>query len=305
MTPKIPGGSILSRAILLLAILSVCSLFTFAQEPFATPSPSPTPTSKVDNSEKNLFKNVLSDQKAIWTAPFHLSREDAAWALPLTGATLTLIATDRHTAGELVENGDHPDQFRTSQKISEIGSFYTTGTVAGVFYLVGHFKHNARAQETGILLAETMIDGGIVGGVLKLATQRERPIKDDASGEFWDGGSSFPSGHAINAWSVATILSQEYGKDRPLLRLGLYGLATTVSVTRYTGHKHFLSDVLVGSAIGYGVGRYVYQRRHDASLDQSKTNTISKIFQSRFFPTVMPEYSPRAGTYGAALGWSF
>jgi membrane-associated phospholipid phosphatase len=305
MTLKNSGGCIFSRAILIVGILSICSLSSFAQEPFATPSPSPSPDFKVDNSGKNLVKNVLSDQKAIWTAPFHLSRHDAAWALPLTGAALSLIATDRNTAGELIEHGDHPSEFRTSQRISEIGSYYSTGTVAGVFYLVGHFKHNERARETGFLLAETMIDGAIVGGTLKLASQRQRPIADDASGEFWDGGSSFPSGHAINAWSVATILDQEYGKHRPVLKLGLYGLATAVSVTRYTGRKHFLSDVLVGSAIGYGLGRYVYQRHHDPSLDQTKTNKISKVLESRFFPTVVPEYSPRAETYGAALAWSF
>ena len=36
--------------------------------------------------------------------------------------------------------------------------------------------------------------------------------------------------------------------------------AAAVSVSRYTGRNHFLSDVLVGSALGYGIGRR--QRQH-------------------------------------------
>jgi hypothetical protein len=32
-----------------------------------------------------------------------------------------------------------------------------------------------------------------------------------------------------------------------------------VSVSRYTARDHFLSDALVGSVIGFGIGRYVYR----------------------------------------------
>jgi len=293
---------VVAEVTLSLFLLLLCSSISQAQEPLAVESPSPTPET---NIEKNFIKNILSDQKAIWTAPFHVNRKDRVWALPLTGAALTLWATDRQTEAELMEHGDNLQRFRVSRKFSETGSVYATGTLAGTFYLVGHLTHNARARETGILAAEALVNGAIVGSALKLASQRQRPPVDNGSGEFFDGGSSFPSGHAINAWSVATILAREYGKDRTALKIALYGTAAAVSITRYTGRKHFLSDTLIGSAIGYGIGRFVYDRHHDPSLDKKESSAISKVLRSKYFPRVAPDYGPRTGTYGASLGWTF
>ncbi|MGH9931960.1 MAG: phosphatase PAP2 family protein [Pyrinomonadaceae bacterium] len=63
------------------------------------------------------------------------------------------------------------------------------------------------------------------------------------------------------------MIAREYGHHRPLVQVGAYGLATAVSLSRYTGRNHFLSDVLVGSAMGYGIGRYVYHKHHATTLD--------------------------------------
>jgi membrane-associated phospholipid phosphatase len=274
----------------------------FAQEPAseqpgASPVPSPTPS-----LEHRFLKNILQDQIAIWTAPFSVQKSDAKWIAPLTLSSAVLFATDRHSAGELAEPGDHQTRLRISSDISRGGALYTTTAVAGTFYLIGRFDKNARARETGLLSAEALIDAGIVTSALKTASQRPRPSIDDASGEFFDKGNSFPSGHAASAWSVATVIAHEYGRHRPLVSLGAYGLATAISISRYTGQKHFLSDSLVGSAIGFGVGRYVYKTHHDKLLDGSsaKTNSISR---SKLVPDAYPIYSRIERTYGLALAW--
>ncbi len=263
-------------------------------------SPTPGPNA---NLEKDFFKNILSDQRLIWTAPFHMQASDAKWTIPLTGAFAALLASDRHTSGELVENGDDQDRLNASHYISELGAAYTTGTVAASFYLFGRATHNAHARETGVLSGEALINGAIVATILKAATQRQRPPTDNSSGEFWDGGSSFPSGHAISAWSVFTVIAKEYGQHRPVLRLGLYGMATAVSVSRFTGRNHFLSDVLIGSAIGYGIGRCTYERRHDPALESEPKSKTSKVLHSKFFPTIAPEYNRPGHSYGAMLSW--
>jgi len=41
-------------------------------------------------------------------------------------------------------------------------------------------------------------------------------------------------------------------------------MATTVATTRVTGGQHFPSDVFVGSALGYLVGRYVANKDKQA-----------------------------------------
>jgi hypothetical protein len=101
------------------------------------------------------------------------------------------------------------------------------------------------------------------------------------------------------------VVASGYGRHRPLVRFAAYGLATAVSVARYTGTNHFLSDVLVGSAMGYGIGRYVYHTHHDRSLD-GNTGTLKKkgITQSKLFPRIAPSYSRRSHIYGATFAWS-
>jgi membrane-associated phospholipid phosphatase len=148
-----------------------------------------------------------------------------------------------------------------------------------------------------------LIDGGIVSVVLKGVSQRPRPRFDDASGEFFDRGNSFPSGHAVAAWSLASVVAEEY-HSRRLVRFGAYGLATAVSLARFTGRNHFLSDALVGSAIGYGVGHYVYRTHHDPSIDAGGADAQASE-RSKLFPQLAPTYDRRARDYGLTLAWNF
>ena len=290
-----------SFCVLLFSVILIVTSSGLAQTPPSSRAlPKPTP-----GLEKKFLVNIFNDQRAIWTSPFHMRGSDAKWLAPLSVSSIALIATDRRTSGELVENGDNLNRLRISHYVSRLGSTVSTaGIVAGI-YLTGRATHNDHLRETGLLAAEALIDSGIVVSALKTASQRQRPPDDHSSGEFFDGGSSFPSGHAISAWSVATVIAQEYGHHRPLVQVGAYGLATAVSLSRYTGRNHFISDVLVGSAMGYGIGRYVYHKRHDPTLDARNGEQNNEVVRSRLFPRIAPLYYPRAHVYGGMLAWNF
>ncbi|MDT7541256.1 MAG: hypothetical protein QOE33_1160 [Acidobacteriota bacterium] len=264
--------------------------------PTITPQTGPTPRTS-PSLEREFVKNVLRDQCAIWTSPFRLSHSDARWLLPLGLSSAALFATDRRTAGAI----DNDDHLSLSHHVSFIGSAYGAGGIAATFYVVGRASHNARARETGLLGGEALIDAGLVSFALKNITQRPRPRSDGGRGDFFDGGNSFPSGHSTAAWSLATVVAEEY-HERRAVRFAAYGLASAVSFARYTGRNHFLSDVLVGSAIGYGVGRYVYHTHHDAALDAGGEQARER---SRLLPRIAPEYNRPAREYGVALAWSF
>ena len=253
-------------------------------------TPAPTPT-----LEREFFKNILSDQKAIWTAPFHLERSDMKWVIPSGIGFMALVTTDRITGDEIFE-ADR--QVKASQWISNAGSVYGLGAVAGTFYLIGRKKNNYRARETGILSAEAMINSIIVEGALKGITQRGRPLDGHERSEFFDGGSSFPSGHATQAWAVATVIAHEY-KDRPAVQIAAYGIASAVSVARFTGHNHYISDVLAGSALGFGIGKFVYHAHHRESLTDDDSSQINK------WPVIAPQFNRQARQYGVALMWNF
>ena len=289
----------LCKGIILSAILFFAAGGVNAQD--ASPTPSPTPKASSSRTlESEFFKNVLRDQKAIWTAPFHLRTSDARWLAPLGLGTAALIATDRRTGDEMAK---FQRQLNASRIVSYAGSAYGVGGVAATFYVFGRARHDDRARETGILGAEALIDSAVLVTAVKEIAQRRRPTAAKGRSDFFDGGSSFPSGHSIEAWSLATVIANEY-HDRPLVQISAYGIASAVSVARFTGRKHYLSDVLVGSAMGYGIGRYVYHAHHhkDAASGGAEEESHS---QSRRWPMIAPQYSRHAREYGVVLAWSF
>ena len=209
-----------------------------------------------------------------------------------------LITTDRITGDEIAE---FDRGVKASRIISYPGSTYAVGAVAATFYFSGRKKDNARARETGILTAEAIVDSLIVSSALKVASQRARPEADRERSEFFDGGTSFPSGHSIQAWSAATVVANEYHDNRKV-QLAAYGIASAVSVARFTGGKHYISDVLVGSILGYAIGRYVYRAHHREIIGSSEEEDERRVSK---WPAISPQYNRGAGQYGVGLRWSF
>ncbi|MGI8813471.1 MAG: phosphatase PAP2 family protein [Pyrinomonadaceae bacterium] len=295
------------------AMTAFVSVLLFAGSHFSVlgqdtaPAASPTPATSTTNAkparnispEKHFIKNIIHDQTSIWTSPFRLNAKDYKWMVPFGLGTAALIVTDRHTSAWVDRNGGLPV---VSKDVSWAGKAYVTGGVAGAFYLAGLATHDQRARETGVLAAEALIDTGIVTQVLKFATQRPRPNADNGHGRFFTTGNAFPSGHASTVWSVATVIAYEY-HDHPFIRYGAYAGAIAVSMSRYSGRNHFLSDIVVGSAIGFGVGRFVYRKHHVKEIDDPDavpTRTTTKLM-----PTIVPYYDRRRRTYGGSLAWTF
>ena len=278
-----------------------CCLFVVLLLPFCVraqtlPAPSPTPLpSSTPSLEKQFFKNILHDQAAIWTAPTKLDKSDAKWMIPAGIGTMALITTDRITGDEIAE----ADRLKTPSRIlSYPGSYYGIAAVAGSFYFIGRSHGDSRARETGILTAEASINSLIVEGTLKGISQRARPADGVERSEFLDGGTSFPSGHSTQAWAVATVIANEY-HDRRLVQVAAYGIASVVSVARFTGGKHYLSDVLVGSALGYGIGKYVYNAHH------RDPDALTQEQHSSQWPAITANVNRRTRQYGIGLTWSF
>jgi membrane-associated phospholipid phosphatase len=271
--------------------------------PVSTPAPTPTPSTKSAPSlERQFLRNILRDQRAIWTSPLHLQADDAKWLVPLGLSTAALIATDHTTARKIFEYDDH---LAVSHSMSQGGNYIVTTGFVTTFYLVGRKFKNRRARETGILGAQALIDGLIVTQTIKVATQRPQPLSDRQRGRFFTRGLDFPSGHAAAAWSLAAIVANEY-RDKRYVGVAAYSIATAVSVARYTARRHFLSDSLVGSFIGYGIGRYVYRTHHVVNRDSNdEEDEIDEPQRSKWRPLITPTYNRRARDYGLTLVWNF
>jgi membrane-associated phospholipid phosphatase len=215
---------------------------------------------------------ILQDQKAIWTSPFHTTKQDAKLWVIFGAATAALIATDRHSVAVLPNSSS---QVSVSRWGSRFGAAYSLVPISAGFYFVGTRIHDDRFRETGLICFEALIDSNVVVEVVKLAADRARPLESDGRGHFEDssGGrlnSSFPSGHAISTWAMASVIAHQYPHPR-IVPILAYALATTVVVSRVGARQHFPGDVVAGSAMGWFIGDYVYGRRHNRDLDRKPT----------------------------------
>ena len=231
-----------------------------SQVPEGESSSGASESDRYENRFRNAPKHFLVDQKALWTSPAKIRIPQATWLVPLGGFAAGLLATDTDASRHL---NNAPNTLHHYQQFSNYGIGAMAG-VGGGLYLLGLATHNRHQRETGFLSGEAAVDSLVAVEALKYMTRRERPLVDNANGSFWSGGDSFPSEHAAAAWSIAGVVAHEY--PGPLPKIAAYGLASAISAARVTGKKHFPSDVLVGSAIGWLVGQYVFREHHDPDL---------------------------------------
>ena len=238
--------------------------------PQETTQPSvPTVSNRARRSPEGVFVlNVLSDQKTLWTTPSQLRLEDAGWLLPLGAFTAGLIASDTSIEKRLPNSST---LIQRSRDLSNYGLAALAGAT-GSFFVSGYATHNDHARETGLLGAEALANSLLDTSLLQLATGRQRPLQGNGKGQFWQQGRSFPSDHAAAAWSLASIVAQEY--PGPLTRFVAYGTASAISASRVVGREHFASDTAVGSALGWWMGRQVYHARHDPELEGAEWGTF-------------------------------
>lgn len=215
-------------------------------------------------SWRTLPKDFLHDQKEIWLFPTQLARGHH-WlpALAISGATAGLILADPHTMPFFRDHArnldDLNDTFDTSITTAEVVALPVS------LMIVGQMRHDSYQKGTALLAGEAYADAAVVDLAVKAITRRKRPV-DVAPGApfdhtFFSGGkspfkgSSFPSGHAAGAFSIATVVATRYRNHRWVPWV-VYGFATAISFSRVTDSAHFPSDVFLGAALGYTIARY-------------------------------------------------
>ena len=122
----------------------------------------------------------------------------------------------------------------------------------------GVSRDNPKAREVGVRGTEALVDSFIVVQGLKAIAGRNRTDPPGDRSEFLEGGTSIPLGHAISSWALASLIPHEYQHTK-IVPVVAYGLAAVASSGRFTAQKHYASDIVAGGAMGWFVGRYVYQ----------------------------------------------
>jgi undecaprenyl-diphosphatase len=147
-------------------------------------------------------------------------------------------------------------------KLSDVGNEVGSGgsllALSGILLMVGYVFHRASFKRAGW---DTLIAHAVAGGVntaIKHLVGRGRPkfMHTDVStflpfgGKGWD---SFPSGHSMATFAVATVLAVRFPKARWIIIV----TAVAVSISRLIRASHFLTDIVAGAALGVLIGAVV------------------------------------------------
>lgn len=138
--------------------------------------------------------------------------------------------------------------------------------IAGSLLLYVIFrKRNTVFARQSLYVFSVVVISGLVVDMIKIIAGRMRPemlIDHQQYGftglqfEFDSLFYSFPSGHSATAFSLFVALSLLHPKYKTVFIL----LAALVALSRVVLVHHYLSDVLVGSAIGAMTAYWMYER---------------------------------------------
>lgn len=188
------------------------------------------------------------------------AQKSPAEAILWTGAGVGLIGAfilDRGIREEALEAN------RSLAPLARVGSRLGRPELAlpvmGTLYGLGHLIGEPRLTDGVLHTAEALATVGVVNGMIKLGIGRGRPdhVGHDSDEfrplSFADGWQSFPSGHTVVAFALATAVSEEV-ENRWVGGLA-YGTAALVGWSRIYDNRHWSSDVVAGAILGTVVSR--------------------------------------------------
>ncbi len=172
----------------------------------------------------------------------------------------------------------HPADDSLNEKLAgneAVGKFFALGKWVGSapveiaasagLYVVGRYMvpkgegaspRTNKASHLGFDLVRAQIVSQAMIHAMKLAVRRDRPTGECCA---------FPSGHAASAFATAAVLERHLGYRAAWPTLAI---ATYVGMSRLHDNRHFISDVMMGAAIGVATGWTIVGRhgRSDYAL---------------------------------------
>jgi membrane-associated phospholipid phosphatase len=197
---------------------------------------------------KALINETASDFKAF-------PRRTSSWVILAIGggAAALVLPVDKEVTEKLSTSSAAGNFFAAGKYI---GSDYVQlGTAVGL-YVVGRYvmphapgepKTN-KVSHIGFDMLRALIVSQALTQGLKVAVQRDRPTGECCS---------FPSGHASATFATASVLERHLGYRAAW---PTFAIAGYVATSRLHDNRHYLSDVLFGSALGVATGWTVVGR---------------------------------------------
>ncbi len=139
--------------------------------------------------------------------------------------------------------------------VTFFGQGWVLGAIGACVAAIGYWLRRWPFVRLGMVSIAALIASGLVDRVIKIALGRPRPRLVDEGVVEWSaslasGHHSFPSGHAVSAFTFAVV----FAVWRPSWRPALLAAAAAVALSRVVLDAHFFSDVVAGALLGAAVG---------------------------------------------------
>ncbi|MBD3410334.1 MAG: phosphatase PAP2 family protein [Ignavibacteriales bacterium] len=207
--------------------------------------------------QTNDFDRFFTVGLDVATAPARFNQRD--WTvfggtLALTGAAFLADAPVRDFA--------QSNQTPALDYVFWIDKYYVEalGAAALGIYAYGLAAEDDETRLLGLGMGETIVWSDVVTQAVKFTVGRRRPFVADHpfQAEPFNGGfehRSFPSGHTTFSFAVGAYLAAE--RDEGWWKAVWFGQAALVGAARIYNNWHWLSDVILGAAIGWATGELV------------------------------------------------
>lgn len=243
------------------------------------------------NQENNNIWHKAADDAAdffdvgfgLAESPFNFSVNDWLTTGAIAGGTALLFMADKSARKFAMSN-----QTDLNNKIFNFdnyyGNIYTAVFTVGL-YGYGLFTNNNGIRKLGLQAAEAFIYSGLITGALKILIGRRRPYAGDSHLFFKplqltnNDFQSLPSGHTTIAFAVSTVMAHYF--DNIFWKSFWYGAAGMVAFSRVYHNQHWVSDVFLGSAVGFFVGNFIVHR------DEKGKDSDDVGFRYKIYPSVL------------------
>jgi len=216
--------------------------------------------------DKSYLKSYYYDTRNLLFSPASWGSKQWITLGVVVGAGALAYSQDADIQAFFADHQSHATGNISKYIFEPFGNGKFSPVIIGGLYLGGFLAKDKRLAGTSLAAAKALFVSSVFTQAIKQITHRHRPFQDEIPDRAdWDGPfsktsfNSFPSGHATAAFSLATVFAFEYRKTVWIPCLA-YTLATGTAISRLYDNKHWASDVVIGSAIGFFTGRFMWKQ---------------------------------------------
>lgn len=243
-----------------MAAMPILALAQAAGLPRMNPAPKPINIIDLPGKFGQEFVDTAVDYAAYWTVPFRWQEKEWGTFWTVVGITGAVILVDQ-PIWRNVDPGDFRSMNTALQSFHELGQWQHTAILLSSGYVGSYILQDPKLERASRIAIKSFLFQSMVNQGMKNLIYRtiiDDPYDFRVGPPKWQLPSSgaFPSGHASNMWAMMSGYALAY-KDDPIIPWLCYGSATIGSALLVTNGDHWVSDIILGAALGYYSAEYM------------------------------------------------